>query len=98
MDTTTSELYDSPGCESNLGRDMLTIRFSMVLDARKSGLRVKPEIFKQDRARFMGKLQWRSHKKGEVDVEEEFRKRPKGLGRFIVGYLNRGKVDGRWTT
>jgi len=60
----------------------------MVLDARKSGLRVKPEILKADTARFMGKLDWRSHKKGEGDDGEPFRARPKRLGHFIVGAMD----------
>ena len=97
-DTTTRKLYDSPGCESNVGLNILTNRFSMVLDARKSGLRVKPEVFKEDRARYMGKLQWRSHKKGEVDDGEPFRIRPKNLGRFIVGTLSYSEADVRWTS
>jgi hypothetical protein len=60
----------------------------MVLDARKSGLQVKPEILQADTARFMGKLDWRSHKKGELDDGEPFRVRPKRLGRFIVGAMD----------
>jgi len=69
----------------------------MVLDARKSGLRVKAEVLKEDTAKFMGKLDWRSHKKGEVDDGEPFRVRPKRLGRFIVCAVDQGKADGRWT-
>ena len=56
----------------------------MVLDARKSGLRVKPEIFQQDRKKYMGKLAWRAHKKGEVDDGEGLLIRPKRLDKFIV--------------
>jgi len=96
--TMTQKLYDSPGCESSVGSNLLMNRFSTVLDARKSGLRVKPEVFKEDRARFMGKLEWRSQKKGEVVDGEPLRIRPKNLGRFIVGTTDHLKADSRWTT
>jgi hypothetical protein len=69
----------------------------MVLDARKSGLRVKSEVLKEDTARFMGKLEWRSHKKGEVDDGEASRTRPRRLGGFIVCALYRDETDDRWT-
>jgi hypothetical protein len=65
--------------------DLAKDRFSMALDARKSGLRVKSDILQEDRKRYRGKLEWRSHKKGEVDDGEPFLSHPKHLGDFIVG-------------
>lgn len=56
----------------------------MVLDARKSGLRVKPDVLKNDRSQYMGKLAWRAHKKGEPNDGESLLLRPKQLGDFIV--------------
>ena len=69
----------------------------MVLDARKSGLQVKAEVLKEDKARYMGKLEWRSHKNSEVEDERGFAVRPKTLGHFIVGFLDRVEAHGRWT-
>jgi hypothetical protein len=70
----------------------------MVLDARKSGLQVKPEVLKDDKARYMGKVEWRSHKNSEVEDEKGFAVRPKKLGHFIVSFLDRVKANGRWTS
>ena len=56
----------------------------MVLDARKSGLRVKAEVLQDDRGKYMGKLAWRAHKKGEVDEGESLLVRHRRLGSFIV--------------
>lgn len=59
-------------------------RFSVVLDARKSGLQVKPNVLQDDRRKFQGKLAWRAHKKGDIDDSEGLLYRHKGLEKFIV--------------
>ena len=57
----------------------------MVLDARKSGLKVRAAVLTGDRRKYTGDLDWRAHKNGEVDMGE---KRPlergEGLPSFIV--------------
>jgi hypothetical protein len=74
-------------------------RFSLVLDARKSGLRVKKEVFAKDRFEHSGKIEWRAHKNEEVDEgrgeKEIFRSRD--LPTFIVSHSMRGCANGRWT-
>ncbi|OCF57860.1 hypothetical protein L486_03881 [Kwoniella mangroviensis CBS 10435] len=64
--------------------------FCHVLDARKSGLRVKPEKLREDKKRYGGDLEWKLWKKG--DEAERIRnvnllRREKGLGSFIMDKL-----------
>jgi len=56
----------------------------MVLDARKSGLRVRPEVLSADRGKYIGFTDWWAHKKGKADLDGLPLKREKRLGTFIV--------------
>jgi hypothetical protein len=57
----------------------------MVLDARKSGLRVRPKVLAGDRRKYSGFIDWRGHKKGALDEgSHKILRRHKSLGRFIV--------------
>lgn len=61
--------------------------FGFVLDSRKSGLKVKPEVLKSDLQRYGSReVFWRKFKKGQVDGEYNvtYATRPKGLPEFIV--------------
>lgn len=56
------------------------------MDARKSGLTVKPVVLKQD-AKYDGRIKWRDFKNGKTDGLEDRRmekRRPAALGSFIV--------------
>jgi hypothetical protein len=52
-------------------KSKLIIRFCHVLDARKSGLSVLPEVKSHDMKTFAGALGWRTWKKNEVDRNNE---------------------------
>lgn len=61
--------------------------FSLVLDSRKSGLFVKPEVLKADLQRYGShEVFWRKFKKGKINEEYNvtFAKRAKGLPEFVV--------------
>ena len=62
------------------------IRFCLVLDARKSGLRVKARVKAADSRQYGGCVPWKQHKKGLTNsFELRELKRPSRLGSFIVG-------------
>jgi hypothetical protein len=64
------------------------LRFGLVLDARKSGLKVKDEVKARDLRRFGGSLTWRMYKKDEVDDRNNIMvQREASLGPFIVNLL-----------
>ncbi|WVQ64983.1 uncharacterized protein L199_003153 [Kwoniella botswanensis] len=68
--------------------------FCHVLDARKSGLRVKPGKLIEDKKRYGGDLDWKLWKKGDdaqIERNVNLRKRGKGLGGFIMDKL---KIQG----
>lgn len=63
--------------------------FCLVLDSRKSGLTVKPEVLKADLQRYGSQeVFWRKFKKGQLDGEYNisYAKRSKDLPEFIVSY------------
>ncbi|WWC96884.1 hypothetical protein V866_003759 [Kwoniella sp. B9012] len=64
--------------------------FCHVLDARKSGLRVKPGKLIEDKKRYGGDLDWKLWKKGDdaqIERNVNLLKRGKGLGGFIMDKL-----------
>ncbi|WVW80195.1 hypothetical protein I302_102172 [Kwoniella bestiolae CBS 10118] len=64
--------------------------FCHVLDARKSGLRVKDEVLRDDRKKYGGDLDWRLWKKGDETVNirnVNYLKRRRELGGFIMDKL-----------
>ena len=61
-------------------------RFCHALDARKSGLKVRPEIKRQDEWKYGRQLDWRDWKKGVVDSSGKHPcRRDRHLDAFIVG-------------
>jgi hypothetical protein len=77
------------GCGSDLRVELRTDgdhSFGLVLDARKSGLRIKPAVKKAHQQERDGYLRWYAHKKGEEEKGRRQLKRPKKLGHFIVGF------------
>lgn len=65
----------------------LTTRFCHVLDARKSGLKIKPEVKRRDMNKYGGVLAWRMWKKGEDD-DQNRRRVTRKLGSFIVSHIS----------
>ncbi|WWC87943.1 uncharacterized protein L201_002843 [Kwoniella dendrophila CBS 6074] len=74
--------------------------FCHVLDARKSGLRVKPEVKFRDMNKYKGDLTWRLRKKDDEDqtshvINRHILKRPMRLGPFVIDVLMRKGDDYR---
>lgn len=77
-------------CEDVSGfRNISNFRFSLVLDSRKSGLTVKPDVLSRDVFKYSGRIPWRTYKK-KLEVKDNTRefRRPDHLPRFIVSALS----------
>ncbi|OCF31654.1 hypothetical protein I316_06659 [Kwoniella heveanensis BCC8398] len=66
--------------------------FCNVLDARKSGLHVKPDVKRLDQKEYAGEVGWRTWKKrgedlGDSGFNPKIIKRPSSLGPFIMDIL-----------
>jgi hypothetical protein len=59
-------------------------RFCHVLDARKSGLRVRSKIKRSDKSKYGGALEWRKWKKSDQDTSTIMVVRDRRRGTFIV--------------